>query len=186
MIPPPEIRELTIKDYLDIVLRRMWIIIACVVIIPVIVAFMSFSTPKVYETTSKLLFKMDIPKVTGKEEVIYKGGAPSKEDQMNLLVSRIVGERVIKKLNLSSDEEFIGSADPVKTILAMVKIDIRAGSNIVFFVVRGKDPLKITKIANTWAEEFVKSDMEQRVITAKYGRSWLGEQLDTTLKKLEE
>lgn len=186
MIPPPEIRELTIKDYLDIVLRRIWIIIACVVIIPVIVAFMSFSTPKVYETTSKLLFKMDIPKVTGKEEVIYKGGAPSKEDQMNLLVSRIVGERVIKKLNLSSDEEFIGSADPVKTILTMVRIDIRAGSNIVFFVVRGKDPLKITKIANTWAEEFVKSDMEQRVITAKYGISWLGEQLDTTLKKLEE
>ncbi|MDD5584132.1 MAG: polysaccharide biosynthesis tyrosine autokinase, partial [Candidatus Omnitrophica bacterium] len=83
-------------------------------------------------------------------------------------------------------EEFIGSADPVKTILTMVRIDIRAGSNIVFFVVRGKDPLKITKIANTWAEEFVKSDMEQRVITAKYGISWLGEQLDTTLKKLEE
>jgi succinoglycan biosynthesis transport protein ExoP len=186
MIPPPEIRELTVKDYVDIVLRRIWIVLACLVVIPVIVAFISFSTPKVYETFSKLLFKMDIPKVTGKEEVIYKGGAPSKEDQINLLVSRIVGERVIKKMNLSSDEEFIGSADPIKTILTMVRVDIRPNSNMVFLIVKGKDPLKITKIANTWTEEFIKSDMEQRVITAKYGISWLGEQLDSTLKKLEE
>ncbi|MBU2102094.1 MAG: polysaccharide biosynthesis tyrosine autokinase, partial [Candidatus Omnitrophica bacterium] len=154
--------------------------------IPSIIAFYDFSQPKIYETSSKILLKVNIPKVTGKEDIVYRGGSPSKEDQMNLLTSRIVAEKVLDRLNLRTEQPFLGARDPVRVLLSMVRFDAPDKSNLVFIRVRGHKPLTVTSIANVWSEEFIKTDLEQRLITTKYGISWLGEQLDSTLKKLEE
>jgi len=185
MIPPSDLRELTVKDYFDIVLRRIWIVILIVIVITGFIAFKSFSTPKIYQTQVKLFIGKTTPKVTGKEDIIYKGFAPTKEEILNLLKSTTIAERVVKNLNLSSDDEFIDVRDPVTKLIDMVSIDSPKDTNIVFLKVTGKNPLKITKIANTWAEEFIKVDIDNRASAAKYGIGWLKEQINETLKKLE-
>ncbi|MCM8819945.1 MAG: hypothetical protein NC925_04025, partial [Candidatus Omnitrophica bacterium] len=112
MIPPPEVKELNFKDYLDIVLRRIWILIVFLIVIPTFVAFKSFSTPKIYQTSVKLLFKTTLPKISGKEDTIYKGAILSKEEQLSLLKSQAVAERVVKKLNLAKEPEFLYTKNP--------------------------------------------------------------------------
>ncbi|MDD5194300.1 MAG: polysaccharide biosynthesis tyrosine autokinase [Candidatus Omnitrophica bacterium] len=186
MIPPPEIRELTIKDYVDIVLRRIWIVAVIVVVIPSLVAFRDFSAVKIYRTSAKLLFKESMPQVTGQEDIIYKGGIPSREDQISLLSSRILAERVVKKLNLAANKQFIGVKDLERNVLNMVNVSQQRESRIVSINVTGRDPLIITKIANAWAEEFIRTDIDQRAVTAKHGIQWLQEQMGSTLSKLEE
>jgi len=186
MIPPSDLRELTVKDYFDIVLKRIWIVILIVVVITGFIAFKSFSTPKIYQTQVKLYIGKTTPRVSGKEDIIYKGSPPTKEEMLNLLKSRVVAERVVKILNLLSDEEFIDVKDPAAKLIGMVSIDSPKDTNVVFLKVTGKSPLKITKIANTWAEEFIKVDIDNRASAAKYGVSWLKEQINETLKKLED
>lgn len=182
MIPPAEIKELTFKDYLDILRRHVWIIAAFLVIIPTIVAFRDFTTPKTYAVSVKLLIEKELPKVTGKEE---KSNSPVRESQLALLQSKIVAEKVVKKLNLMSDEDFIGSNDPVSTILTMLSVNQAAQSDVVYIRFTGQKPLKIAVIANTWAKEFIDADVEQRSKNAKKGLGWIQEQLDDTLKKLQ-
>ncbi|MCM8787709.1 MAG: polysaccharide biosynthesis tyrosine autokinase [Candidatus Omnitrophica bacterium] len=186
MIPPPEVKELNFKDYLDIVLRRIWILSVFLITIPTFVAFKSFSTPKIYQTSAKLLFKTTIPKISGKEDAVYKGTPFSKEEQLTLLKSQIVAEKVVKRLKLTKEPEFLYTKNPARAILGMISISSQERSNIVSLIVTGKDPLLIAKIANIWAEEFIKTDIEQRAITTKYGISWINQQLESTLKSLEE
>jgi capsular exopolysaccharide synthesis family protein len=80
------------------------------------------------------------------------------------------------------------SVDPARRLLSMVKISpARQGQgNIATIAVKGRDPLKITTIANSWVREFIYQDTERKVGTAKYGISFLENQLTDTLKKLHE
>ncbi|UCC94688.1 MAG: polysaccharide biosynthesis tyrosine autokinase [Candidatus Omnitrophota bacterium] len=185
MIPSPEIKELSFKDYFNIVWKRIWIVITILIIVPGFVAFSDFTTPKIYEVSAKVLIRREIPRVTGREEIVYRGGVPSREDQLHLLGSRTLAERVIKKLKLATDEEFIGVADPEGKVLSMVSVQTVRKSRAVTVFVRGEDPLKITNIANIWTREFINADVEERLKVVKYGIAWLSEQLDETLEKLE-
>jgi capsular exopolysaccharide synthesis family protein len=92
---------------------------------------------------------------------------------------------VLTALNLLNDPEFIGATDPEGKILSMISVSSPKESNVVVVFVTGRDPLKITNIANTWAREFVNADIDQRIKIVKYGISWMGEQIEDTLKKLQ-
>ncbi len=188
MIPPPEVRELTIKDYWDIIWRRSWVVITLLVVIPTVVGIKSFSTPKVYQTQTKLILKGDLTSGIASERrsssrvdiVLFR------EEQANFLLSRDMAERVIKKLNLTSDEEFIGVTNPVAKLRRMASASFPKEANMLFLVITGHHPIKITKIANAWAEEFVLMDIENRTSATKRGMKWLKDQLEETLKKLED
>lgn len=192
MIPSPDIKELNLKDYFEIVKKNKWIVIAFVVVITSLVAIFSFSSPKTYRTKAKLILKEEIPQITGAENLIYKGSrresSSANEDQLSLLESKTVAEKVIKKLNLLTNEKFGESKDPTGKLLAMIDsylLKPEKKSNVVEIAVTGRDPLLITRIANTWLEAFMEVDVEHRATAAKQGIAWLQNQLEDTLKKLE-
>jgi len=192
MIPSPDIKELNLKDYFEIIKKGKWIVLAFVGVITGIVTILVFSSPKMYRTSAKIILKEEIPQITGAENLIYKGtrrgGIASKEDQLSLLDSKTVAEKVIKKLNLLTDDKFGKSNDPAGKLVSMVNAYIpstKKESNLVVVSVTGRDPLMITKIANTWVESFIEADTENRATAAKHGISWLRNQLEDTLKKLE-
>ena len=100
MIPPPEIKELTIADYFHIVWKRIWIVIASVGIIGGFVSYKELSTPKVYQTQATIFIKRETPRIIGEGDVVYTGGLPTLQAQILLLKSYSVAERVLKDLNL--------------------------------------------------------------------------------------
>jgi len=190
MIPPPEVKELTTNDYVTILAKHIWLIFAIFVFATGTVAFYDFSTPKKYEVKSTVIIEYDKPKIAGKVEDVYQGQAVIGREyyltQLNILESRALAERVVKKLELDRDPEFINSPDSAGQLLSMIKVSQLKFSNIAVVSVRGTSPLKITAIANTWTREFIYQDIERRVGTAKYGVSFLESQLSDTLTKLNE
>ena len=190
MIPSQEIRGLNPKDYLDIIWKRKWIALAIAVTIMGSVGFYTFTFPKIYMATTTLLIEKQIPRITGRatEDMYLREirDAEYYQTQYNLLRSRSLAERVLKKLSLTADQEFVSAVDPVRKILDMVEIKPVRLSNIVKLSVMGRDPLKIANIANAWAREFIHQDVEKKVGVAKYGVSWLEDQLSGTLKKLQD
>ncbi|MCQ9206068.1 MAG: polysaccharide biosynthesis tyrosine autokinase [Omnitrophica bacterium] len=185
MIPPADVKELTLIDYVQIVLKRIWILIACLGIIGGFGIYKTFSTVKVYETEATIFIKREALQFSGKVDR-NKGGIPSKEAQLLLLSSRLLAKRVIDKLNLLNDSEFIESKDPVRKIISMVRIDEKKEGNIVNVIVTGKDPLKISKIANAWVKGFVEEDIDMRIGATIEGLAWLRKQVAITLVELEE
>lgn len=189
MIPPREVRELNLRDYFEIIRKRKWLVSAVILGVIGIVAFYDFVFPKVYKATTTILIEKEIPRITERGEDIYVKEIRDQEyyqTQYNLLKSRSLAERVIKKLNLTKDPAFVSAVDPIQALLSKVKIEPIRLSNLIEISVTGRDPLKITNIANAWSREYIQQDIEKKIGVAKYGVSWLEDQLSDILNKLQE
>ncbi|MDP2922582.1 MAG: polysaccharide biosynthesis tyrosine autokinase [Candidatus Omnitrophota bacterium] len=188
MLPSSEIKELTIKDYFEIARKHFWLILTISVVTTGFVAFYDFSSPKIYLATTTIVIETERPNITGKLEDVYEReliGKDYYQTQINVLMSRSLADRVAKSLGLDRDSESIGHKDFVGELLSMIKIESAKVGNTAVISVTGKDPLKITAIANAWVREFIHQDVERKVGTAKYGISFLENQLADTLGKLK-
>ena len=192
MIPPSEVKELTITDYAEIILKRLWLVVACVVIISGFIAYRSFSTPKTYEATTTIFIRQRPPQrvVDAKQRIAQKTSI-SRATQILLLESQTLAERVMKSLNLLSDSEFRDARYPERQLLGMISVEEVKGSGkdgeeAIEIKVRGTDPLKITNIANTWVKEAIAEDIERKIGVTEEGKLWLKKQMDQALNKLEE
>jgi len=189
MIPPAEIKELTLKDYLDLLRKHLMLILSVAFVIIGTVTFYDFTSPKIYLAQATVVVEMEKTKIAGKIEEVYEQKVTGKDyyqTQINIAMSRSLAERVIKVLGLDRDPEFMDSKDPAGKLLSMVKIEPARQGATAIVSVEGKDPIKITAIANAWIREFIYQDVERKVGTAKYGITFLENQLSDTLKKLND
>ncbi|MCK9613936.1 MAG: polysaccharide biosynthesis tyrosine autokinase [Candidatus Omnitrophica bacterium] len=189
MIPPAEVKELTIKDYFDLLKKHTLFISTVLIVITGTVIFYDFSSPKIYRAQASIVLEVEKTKIAGKIEDVYEQKTTEKEyyqTQINIAMSRSLAERIIKNLGLDKDPEFINSKDPSGQLLSMVKIEPARQGSTATISVTGKDPIKITAIANAWVREFIYQDIERKVGTAKYGITFLESQLNDTLKSLSE
>ncbi len=189
MIPPAEIKELTLKDYLDLLRKHLMLILSVAFVIIGTVTFYDFTSPKIYLAQATVVVEMEKTKIAGKIEEVYEQKVTGKDyyqTQINIAMSRSLAERVIKVLGLDRDPEFMDSKDPAGKLLSMVKIEPARQGATAIVSVEGRDPIKITAIANAWIREFIYQDVERKVGTAKYGITFLENQLSDTLKKLND
>lgn len=180
MIPPPEVRELGIKDYLNIAKKNIWIIAICIFTIPSVVAYYDFSQPEIYQVKVSLLVQEEVPEITGKEKIIYKKGLYTKQDQMQLLTSRRLAKRVAKELELDSENEVVS-----QLLSKLVRITSSKDSDVVDFFFQGKDPVKIVNIANTWTQEFKEADLEEKRKVLNKGIESLEKENESVKEKIE-
>ncbi len=100
--------EIHLRDYLQVVLRRKWIIIAFFVVSVTIVAIKSFKATPIYKTSVQILVDKENPNVISFEEVMSMDGVDSTfiQTQLKIIGSRALARRVIKSLNLKDSPEF--------------------------------------------------------------------------------
>ncbi|MCF7908138.1 MAG: polysaccharide biosynthesis tyrosine autokinase [Candidatus Omnitrophica bacterium] len=190
MIPPAEVKVLGIKDYWEIFLKRKWLVVSFILITVSLVAFYDFTQPKKYRAEMTMHIEKQNPQIMSeKGGYAYQGEVRDREyyySQYGLLKSLSLAERVIDKLDLANDPEIGGKRNPARVLLSWVDVKPERMSNLVIITVTGRDRLKITSIANTWAREFIYQDIERRTGIAKYGVSWLEGQLEEALKKIQQ
>jgi tyrosine-protein kinase Etk/Wzc len=189
MIPPAEVKEFTIKDYIDLLAKHLMLISSVALVIIGTAVFYEFSSPKIYVAKTTVIVEIEKTKIAGKIEDVYEQKGTEKDfyqTQINIAMSRSLAERVIKVLGLDRDKEFADSKDPAGKLLSMVTIEPARQGSTAIVAVQGKDPIKITAIANAWVREFIYQDVERKVGTAKYGITFLESQLTDTLKKLND
>ncbi|HZX14397.1 MAG TPA: Wzz/FepE/Etk N-terminal domain-containing protein, partial [Thermodesulfobacteriota bacterium] len=99
--------ELSLRDYIDIILRRKWIIISCLVVSVVTVAIVSSLMTRIYKAEATIEIAPENPKITAFEEVIE---VAAKQDefyatQYELIKSKSLAKEVISVLRLDSHPE---------------------------------------------------------------------------------
>ena len=111
MLPQNYIQEeegKNLKDYVRIILRRKWIIIAFLVVFVTIGTLQSYKKViPIYRATVKIMFSREQPNV-----VLFQGRSYNYTDyrnyqtQLKILTSRSLARRTIKALNLKDSPEF--------------------------------------------------------------------------------
>jgi len=185
MLPNPEIREVTIQDYLKIIKKRLWIIIAFLVIIPTVVTIRVSLQKPVYRATASILIEASLPKITKFEEVYtLEAGTQYYQTQYKILISRALAERVLENLQSSQDVDYSGYS--AARLLGQLDIQPDRNSQIVWINVEDENPLRAAAIANIYAKIYIEQDIEARNRATKAATGWLESQMGGIKTKLRE
>ncbi|PKN64322.1 MAG: hypothetical protein CVU57_15600 [Deltaproteobacteria bacterium HGW-Deltaproteobacteria-15] len=104
-----EEQQIDLRDYLRVVLKRRWTVIAVFAIIVVTAAIYSFTATPIYQATTRLIIEKENPNVVSIQEVmaIDSSGTDYYQTQYKIIESRAVARDVIKRLKLDENEEFV-------------------------------------------------------------------------------
>lgn len=125
--------EVHLRDYLNVILKRKWIVLvflSCVVVITIILSFMMTS---LYKSTVVVRIDKESPNVLSFQGVqIASPGADYYQTQYEIFKSRNLAEKVIRNLSLDKNKDFM----PVESTLSKTKtilFDNTAGILLNFF-----------------------------------------------------
>lgn len=205
-----------LEQYLRIARRWRWVIIgviaACVLLGLIVTLLM---TPQ-YTATSTVEIAREADRVTNIEGVEREASVADQEfyqTQYGLLRARSLAERVASELNLVDDPEFFerfgfdGTDNPAFAIsngrysaqgrterqreaadilLDHISINPTRLSRLVDISMTSPDPVFSARVANSWAENFITTNLERKVQATSYGREALQEQLSEYKERLDE
>lgn len=160
--------EFDLTYYLDLVLRRRWIVLSVWVSVIIITALVTFNTRPVFQSQALLV----IEKERG-NNVIYQGvGTVERgnddyyQTQYKLLKSEALLKTVHKRLDLGKYPEF---SDPYgyRKLQKPVAVAPVPRSRLVYIKVDAFDPLLSSRIANMVANVYIEQNLSNQLFISK-------------------
>jgi capsular exopolysaccharide synthesis family protein len=159
--------EFDLAGYLDLFLRRIWVVLSVWAAVVIIVALVTFNTRPVYQSSGLLV----IEKERGGTANVYQGGPTverSNEDyyqtQYKLLKSETLLKVVYEKLNLSKIDDF--AAGPAALNPAVIIAPVPR-SRLVYIRVNSHVPQISANIANAVASVFIDQNLSNQLFISK-------------------
>ena len=114
-------KQIDLQDYLQVLLKRRWIVIAFFAIVVLIIAIHTFTATPIYKATARIVIEKENPNLISIQEVISMDatGTDYYQTQYKIIESRTVARGVIKRLNLENSIEFF--PEPKDDIISSVR-----------------------------------------------------------------
>jgi succinoglycan biosynthesis transport protein ExoP len=108
--PPPEEKEVNLRDYWKVIQKRGWTIIAFFLIVLIVTAIGTFTMKPVYRSTTTIQINKENPQILDFKEIfsVESWDTDYYQTQYKLLESRSLARKVIQQLKLSEHPEFVG------------------------------------------------------------------------------
>ena len=174
--------ELELRDYIEVLLRRKWIIILVFFVTAISAGVGALYLVKpVYQASALLMISK--PRYQVELEPKIKTFIPleiSLETYKNLIKSADLEEKVIKKLGLDQppDELTIEALDKMVSVEAVPKTDL------IKISVKSGVPGKAKEIVNTWVALFIEENKDLSLRETKEAQSFIENQLKISEQSL--
>jgi succinoglycan biosynthesis transport protein ExoP len=198
----------SLRDYLSILSKRRWVFVSFFLATVLGVGVWVWNQPRIYHAACSLEISPTISKPLGNtvQDVAESGASmywQSKEfseTQYQIIRSRAVSQRVVDRLGLATDEDFLGltaikdpkkrhelmlQSDPVATLQSMILVEPVKDSRVVRVAIEGTNPARAMQLANALADAYIEANLDRRLDTTKAASLWLADQLDGLKGKLE-
>lgn len=164
---PTTSEELDFSHYLDVILRRRWVVLAAFTIVFVSTALVTFTTRRVYQATALLV----IEKERGGTQVQNGSMVENSNDdyyqtQYKLLQSRSLLERVYADMVLEKTEDF-AQPNGVMKLQGAVTISPVMRSRLVYVRVDSHDAALAAAVANGLSNAFVEQNLASQLFISK-------------------
>lgn len=143
----------------------------------------------IYEATSTISIDIRPPEIV--QNQVY-GGLSWFEinyyiaEQVRVLKSRRLAEKVISTLALGKDPLFAGSKDPAARFASMVRIEHEEDSNILNISMRGENPEKIVLWVNTLVDEYSRLNIADSIAKSQKILEVIQDRLNPLMEQLKE
>ncbi len=187
-----------LKYLLRAVLRRKWLVLAVFAVVSGAVAVHTLRQPKIYESRASMIIDVTAPRFLDREVQDVSEGSYSNywanreyyETQHRVIQSRAVSQRVVEKLGLHADAQFLGldriadpatreramrDADAVAVLQRKIQIKPVKDSRVLQLVVEDVDPKRAALLANEVAEAYIQENLALKLKVTESASNWLDE-----------
>ena len=186
-------QEVHLRDYLRVLRKRRWTVIAFFVILVTTVAVGTFTARPVYRSVVQILIERENPNVVSIQEVLAIDATATDyyQTQYEILKSETLARRVIARLHLDRHPEFQevsqkseGRPDLTKAFLAQLTVSPIRNSRLVKVEYDSHDPQLAAQAANTLADEYINYNLELKLKAVQQAGDWLRLRVDEMQAKV--
>ncbi len=188
--------ELHLRDYLEILVRRKWIVVIFLCSVVLTVAVASYFITPLYKAKATIQLKGIKNNLLSFEDAYVGGG--NLETQYNILKSYNLAQRVHASLPsdylitsptsrsfFRSDDEILQSPVSLGDIRKGLEIIPVKKSDIVNIFFTSEDPVFASKVANVYADEYINYTRDSKLGPTQSGSMRLEKEVNDMRDKLE-
>jgi capsular exopolysaccharide synthesis family protein len=181
------------RYYVHVVLERWWLVCLCLLLGAILSVFLISREKTLYGARAVLFIETQREQVLDGRMQAVRDDEIRSIDMINTIVETLnsypMAERVAKRLELASDPAFIkaidwdAEKDGAMTVTAaagslggMVKSSYRELTRLIDVIARTRDPQISTKLANGYADEYLRMLLEQTTDATKAASQFLVEE----------
>lgn len=164
--PAPPADELDLTRYLDVILRRRWIVAAAAVIVFVATALVTFTTRPVYQASTLLVIEKERGGAVQSGSMVENSNDDYYQTQYKLLQSRSLLAKVYADLKLDETEDFRAPRG-LEKLQKAVTISPVLRSRLVYVRADSHDPKLAAAVSNHLAETFVQQNLANLLFISK-------------------
>lgn len=211
---PQREEEIHLRDYLNVIMRRRWIVITFLIAVVTTVTVGAFLKKPMYKSTITVRIERENPNILSFKDVVNLERAEEDyyQTQYKVLKSRNLAKRIIRSLKLNAHPEFVSleksqaadlhagmlekktdvfkggeiSSGLVDTFLDRVEVSPLQKSRLVNVSFSSHDPELAAKVADALGEAFIDLNIELKFQATQQARTWLEKQLDVMKAKVEQ
>lgn len=190
--------EINFHEYLDILVRRRWILISFTVILCTLALIRGFLMKPVFEGTTRILIEKQAPKVVKMDEVTPMDFSAREyyQTQYKVLESRAVAEKVNRALKgytpwspwkgyLKGEElEEMSERKRVGALLGRVSVKPVPNTQLVELSVEDLDPDKAALITNLWSQSYIEYTLDAKFEATREASVWLRDKMNESRENL--
>src|SRR6202140_189153 len=201
-------QESALREYMRVLLKRKWMVIAVVVGIFMAVALASLRQTPIYEAASQIVInKADSNLITFKDSVpvVDYYDQSDLDTEVRILQSDLMALQVIRQLNLDKRPEFGGHSDQKQANLVAdplqsdsnhtsallsrfrgnLKVTLVPNTRVMEIHYTSTDPQLAASAANTLAATYVEQNFKTKFESTMQASDWLSKQLVDLQMKVE-
>ena len=184
------------RHYLHVVLERWWLVCLCLLLGAILSVFLISREKTLYGARAVLFIEQQREQILDGRMQTVRDDEIRSIDMINTVVETLnsypMAERVAKRLELASDPAFLKAAEwddakdgeltasvaagKLSGMGGMVKSTYRELTRLIDVVARTRDPQLSTKLANGYADEYLRMLLEQTTEATKAASQFLVEE----------
>jgi capsular exopolysaccharide synthesis family protein len=153
--------ELNVMDYAHLVWAHKWLVVGVPAATVVLTAAWSMTRPKLYRAESKITLH-PAPQLTQNQLDMWMSWWQMDRfiaDQIQVLQTRSLAQRVVDRLGLDAHPEFSGE-DAAGALMSRIGAEPVKDSFVIRVSMTGRDPDTVAEWLNIYVEEFVAANIE--------------------------
>ncbi len=189
------------RFYVRVVLKRKWLILFVFAVVVGATTLWARSQPKVYAAQASLIIESKEPRfldsqiqdVNADSSSAYWANREYIETQTKIITSRAVAQRVVEKLGLNTDPEFLHLTklpegqreeamkrmDAVAMVQGRIKVEPLKDSRVSYIKIEDGDPNRAALLANEVAQAYIDESLSQKLKVTENATKWLDERRDS-------
>jgi polysaccharide biosynthesis transport protein len=209
-------RESGVAQYLRIARRWKWVIIGAIAVGIAIALIATLLMTPMYSATTTMEIAREEARIVNVQGVQPQSSSVDQEfyqTQYGLLSSYSVAERVARQLNLAENRDFLQTfgvsdgeglisderpldnsaaararrlRDATEVLLDHVAVSPARMSRLVDLTFASPNPQLSVRIANTWTQVFIQTNIERRFEATAYARTFLEQRLAELRQRLDQ